>query len=81
VLVYYTNIIRDAWINKHKTSAVVLNECGHVPLGAACYCDVAFCVSAECSDSTCICCVTSHCVTTSDDLKYDADFVASLYLC
>jgi hypothetical protein len=35
------------------TSAVVLNEDSHVPLGAACYPDVAFCVPAEGCGATC----------------------------
>jgi len=53
------------------TSAVVLAEGCHVPLGAACYPDVAFCVPAEGCGATCTFCVTSHCVTASVDLKFD----------
>jgi len=41
------------------TSAVVLNECSQVPLGAACYPDVAFCVPAESCGASCTC-ATSH---------------------
>jgi len=59
------------------TPAVVLNEGSHVPLGAACYPDVAFCVIAEGCGATCTCCVTSHCVTASEGWKYDVKFVAS----
>jgi len=40
------------------TSPVVLNDGSHVPLGAACYPDVAFCVIAEGCGATCTCCVT-----------------------
>ena len=57
------------------TSAVVLNEGSHVPLGAACYPDVAFCVPAEGCDTT-YTCVTSHCVTASEDLKYGVKLIA-----
>jgi len=46
-------------------------------LGAARYPDVAFCVPAESCGASCTICVTSHCVTASEDLKYDVDFVAS----
>jgi len=53
------------------TSAVVLTEGSHVPLGAACYTDVAFCVPADGCGATCTGCVTSHFVTASEDLKYD----------
>ena len=53
----------------------MLNEGSHVLLGAACYSDVAFCVPAEGCGTSCICCVTSHCVTASEDLKYDVKFV------
>jgi hypothetical protein len=59
------------------TSVLMLNEDRHVPLGAACYPDVDFCVTAEGCGATCTCCVTSHCVTASEDLKSDVDFVAS----
>jgi len=58
------------------TTAVVLNEGSHVSLGAACYPDVAFCVPAECCGATCTCCVTSHCVTASEDFKYYVKFIA-----
>jgi len=61
------------------TSAIVLNEGCHVPLCAACYPDVAFCVPAESCGASCTC-VTSHCVTTSDNLKYDVKSVASAQL-
>jgi hypothetical protein len=59
------------------TSAVVLNEGSQVPLGAACCPNVAFCVPADSCGASCICCVTSHCVTASEGLKYDVKFVAS----
>ena len=59
------------------TSAVVLNEGSHVPLGAASYPDVTFCGTANSCGATCTCCVTSHCVTASEDLNYEVDFVAS----
>ena len=68
-------------IDKSKlfmTSAVLLNEGSHVPLDAACYPDVDFCVPAEGCGASCTCCVTSHCVTASEDLKYDVKFVATL---
>lgn len=60
------------------TSAVVLNEGRHVPVGATCYPDVAFFITAEGHGVSCACCVTSHCATTSDDIKYDVDFAASV---
>ena len=59
------------------TSAVVLNEGSHVSLGAACYPYVAFCGTAEGCGATCTCFVMSHCVTASEDVKYEVDFVAS----
>jgi hypothetical protein len=49
------------------TSALTLNDGRQVPLGAACYPDVAFCVLAEGCGAICI----------SYDLKYDVKFVAS----
>jgi hypothetical protein len=58
------------------TFALKLNEGNHVPLVAACYRDVVFCVTADSCDASCTC-VTSHCVTDSEDLKYDMKFVAS----
>jgi hypothetical protein len=58
------------------TSAVVLNEGSHVPLAAACYPVAISCVPAEGHGGSCNCCVSSHCVTASDDLKYNVDFVA-----
>ena len=58
------------------TSALTLNEGSHVPLSAACCLDVVFCVPAEGCGATCTCCVTSHCVTASEDLKYDVKVVA-----
>ena len=62
------------------TSAVVLNEGSHVSLGAACYPDVAFCVPADSCSATCTRCVTSYCVTASEDLIYEVDFVSSAQL-
>ena len=53
------------------TSAVVLNEGSQVLLGAACYPDVGLCVPAEGCGVLWICCVRSHLVTASKDLKYD----------
>ena len=53
------------------TSAVVLNDGIQVLLGAACYPDVGFCLPAEGCGVSWICCVRSHCVTASKDLKYD----------
>jgi len=58
------------------TSAVMLNEGSHVPLGAACYTDWAFCFTADSCGATCTACVTSHCVTASEDFKYGVKFVA-----
>jgi hypothetical protein len=58
------------------TSAVVLNEGSHGPLSAASYPDVAFCVPAVGCGASCTCCVTSHCVTASEYLKYGVEFVA-----
>jgi len=46
-----------------------------VPMGAACYPDVALCVPAERYGAT-YTCVTSHCVTASEDLK---NFFCLLY--
>ena len=51
-----------------------------MPLGAACYPDVVFCVPAESCGATGTCCVTSHCVTASDDSKSEDNFVASAQL-
>jgi len=62
------------------TSAVVLNERSDMPLCAACYPDVVFCVPAGRCGATCTCCVTSQCVIASEDLKYEVDFVASTQL-
>jgi hypothetical protein len=47
-----------------------------VPLGAACKPEVVFCVPAENCGASCTCCVTSHCVTASENLKYDLKFIA-----
>ena len=59
------------------TPALMLNEASHVPLGAACYPDVNFCVPAGGCGASCTCCVTSHCVMASEGVKYDVKFVAS----
>jgi hypothetical protein len=56
---------------------VVLNEGSHVSHAAACCHDEKFCVPAVDCDATCIFWATSHSLSTSDDLKYDADFVVS----
>jgi len=55
----------------------MLNEGSHVPLGAACYLDMSFCVTVDSCGATCTCFITSHFVTTSEDLRYDIKFVAS----
>lgn len=60
------------------TSTAVLNEGNHVPLEAACYPDVGFCVPAEACGVSWICCVMLHCVNASEDLKYDIKFVVSV---
>jgi hypothetical protein len=58
------------------TSGFMLNAGSHVPLGAACYPGVAFCVPCESCAASNDCYLTSYCVTLSDDLKNDVDFVA-----
>ena len=48
-----------------------------MPLGAACYPDVDFCVPTESCGSSYICCFTSHCVTAFEGLKFDVKLIAS----
>jgi len=52
------------------TSAPMLNEGSREPLDAACYLDVYFCDPAQGCGATCVCCVTSHPLRSSEDLKY-----------
>jgi len=59
------------------TSALTLNEGSHVALGAACYPDVAFCVTAEGCGASLTYFVTSHCVTADETLKYDVKYLTS----
>jgi len=51
------------------TSALMLHEGSHVPLNAACYRDVSFCVPTESCVASCIYFATSHCVTASEELN------------
>jgi hypothetical protein len=62
------------------TSDVELNDGSQMPLGAACYLDVVFCVPVEGWGAKCTCYVASHCVTASEGLMYDVKFVASAQL-